>query len=733
MCGGDLEITPGSSVATCAYCGSQQTAPNADNEKKNNLYNRANRLRFSNDFDKAAGVFESIVAEFPDEAEAYWGLCLCKYGIEYVDDPLTAKKIPTCHRTAFESIFDDSNYKNAMECAFPEAQSLYHAEAKEIDRLQKAILEIVKNETPYDVFICYKETDENGQRTKDSVQAQDIYTALTDAGYKTFFARITLEDKLGEEFEPYIFSALNSAKVMLVVGTCFENMNATWVKNEWSRYIQIMKSEKGRSLIPCYSDMDAYDMPEEFRNLQAQDMNKVGFIQDLVRGVGKICGGSKSAEKLLRADAQNNHIEIENNLKRAQIAVEDKSWDDAVKFCERVLDFDAENGEAYYLQFMAENKVNSVDEILALKTNFLNDKNFVKAQRYATGVLKNQIESIAARKSETEKASIFLKAQKLEKSLLPWKKKTAYKLYVSLGEYNNVNEKLQSVSKRFKQNCVVFCVIMAVLFGSIGVLGFSSYNERVLKPAKEYEAKKTEYDSACEMLDSGKYDSAKDIFGRLGDFEDSEKKAKLCEMYPAVEEIVFVNSALKAGPVIKEGEKYLEDDAIADETRDALKKVAKKLLDNNKADIALQIYNDINADDSDEDVLEANYQVATKELESTGYIRATEATVSKIKKCAEENYKDSKAIIAKLDSPMATSRPSYIKFDNELWLDFETRNMQAGYYIITWPNGAENTGNFEYAMGKATVWNYYGKSGKASIKLYSNSGQLVGEDTVIIE
>ena len=78
MCGGDLELTPGSSVAVCKYCGTQQTAPNADNEKKTNLYNRANRLRFSNDFDKAAGVFESIVAEFPDEAEAYWGLCLCK-------------------------------------------------------------------------------------------------------------------------------------------------------------------------------------------------------------------------------------------------------------------------------------------------------------------------------------------------------------------------------------------------------------------------------------------------------------------------------------------------------------------------------------------------------------------------------------------------------------------------------------------------------------------------------
>lgn len=167
------------------------------------------------------------------------------------------------------------------------AQSVYREEAKEIDRLQKAILDIANKEEPYDIFICYKETAPDGQRTKDSVMAQDIYDALTAKGYKVFFARITLEDKLGQEYEPYIFSALNSSKVMLSVGTKYEYFNSVWVKNEWNRYLDMMKKDKGKVLIPCYADIDAYDMPEEFKNLQGQDMGKVGFIQDLVRGVGK--------------------------------------------------------------------------------------------------------------------------------------------------------------------------------------------------------------------------------------------------------------------------------------------------------------------------------------------------------------------------------------------------------------------------------------------------------------
>ena len=66
MCGGDLEIVNGESVCECEYCGTKQTIPTTDSEKLTNLYNRANRLRFNNEFDKAAGIFENITAEYPE-------------------------------------------------------------------------------------------------------------------------------------------------------------------------------------------------------------------------------------------------------------------------------------------------------------------------------------------------------------------------------------------------------------------------------------------------------------------------------------------------------------------------------------------------------------------------------------------------------------------------------------------------------------------------------------------
>jgi len=288
MCGGDLEVTEDMKIVECDYCGTKQTVPNADNEKKVNLFNRANRLRMASEFDKATVIYENIIAEFPEEAEAYWGLCLCNYGIEYVDDPATAKKIPTCHRASFESLQKDENFELALEYADVVAQKVYRDEAREIDRIMGEILAISKNEKPYDVFICYKETDEKGERTVDSVLAYDIYDALTAKGFNVFFSRVTLEDKLGMQYEPYIFAALNSAKVMLSIGTKYEYFHAVWVKNEWSRFLKLMKKDKSKVLIPCFKDIDAYDMPEEFKALQAQDLGKLGAVQDIVRGVLKI-------------------------------------------------------------------------------------------------------------------------------------------------------------------------------------------------------------------------------------------------------------------------------------------------------------------------------------------------------------------------------------------------------------------------------------------------------------
>ena len=288
MCGGTIEFNPGDTVGICDSCGTKQTLPRLDDDKKANLYDRANHFRRNNDYDKAMGIYEQILNEDSTDAEAYWSLVLCRYGIEYVEDPATHKRVPTVNRAQFTSIFDDDNYKSALKYADLGQKAIYEEEANTINEIQKGILAISQKEEAFDVFICYKETDNNGRRTQDSVLANDLYHQLTQEGFKVFFSRITLEDKLGTAYEPYIFAALNSAKVMVVIGTKPEYFNAVWVKNEWSRYLALIRNGAKKMLIPAYRDMDPYDLPEEFAHLQAQDMSKLGFMQDLIRGIRKI-------------------------------------------------------------------------------------------------------------------------------------------------------------------------------------------------------------------------------------------------------------------------------------------------------------------------------------------------------------------------------------------------------------------------------------------------------------
>ena len=368
ICGGKINAEDNASFAECEYCGNTSTLPkiNADDEKTANLFNRANHFRRLNEFDKALKAYESILDGDNENAEAHWCVVLSRYGIEYVEDPETRKRIPTCRRVQTESVLTDADYLAALEYApSPYTKSLYEDEAKKISEIQKGILAISGKEDPYDVFICYKETDDNtGSRTIDSTIAQDIYYQLNNDGYRVFFAKITLEDKLGQEYEPYIFNALNSAKVMLVIGTKPEYFNAVWVKNEWSRYLAITNKDRLRLLIPCYRDMDAYDIPDELSNLQSQDMSKVGFIQDILRGVKKVLDTEKPAAA---ATVQTTTIAapgVESLMKRGWLFLEDGDFKQADEYFDRVLDIDAEYAPAYMGKMCAEMKLSQEDDLI---------------------------------------------------------------------------------------------------------------------------------------------------------------------------------------------------------------------------------------------------------------------------------------------------------------------------------------------------------------------------------
>lgn len=538
MCGGDIELSADKTFGTCEYCGSTMTFPKVDDEQRANMFNRGNHFRRQGEFDRALAVYERIVQEDENDAEAHWCCALCRFGIEYVEDPNTFEYLPTCHRASFDSFLEDIDYLAALEHSDGITKRQYQKDAAKIAEVQRGILATSQNEEPFDVFICYKESENDGSRTRDSLIAQEIYYQLTEQGRRVFFSRITLEDKAGTEYEPYIFAALNSAKVMIVVTTSAEHVNAVWVKNEWSRFLSLMRKDRSKLLLPCYRDMDPYDLPEALSVLQSYDMGKIGFIQDLTRGVNKVLDAGKTRETVRETVVvkQQQNSNTAPLLKRAFMFLEDGDFARADEFCEQVLNQDPENAHAYLGKLMAELRVRTGDALKDQPEPFNDNNNYIKVYRFGDEKLKAKLSGdIAFINERNENARLT-------------------------GIYNSAFSAMKSASSESSYKAA------AETFKKIpGFKDADALADQCLDRA-EVCRKDAVYNSAKTQMTgvrTNSYEAAIKTFRTISGWKDSDEQIYACQR--KIEEIKAMEKA-----------ELLERERQAEEKRTAAKKAAKK-------------------------------------------------------------------------------------------------------------------------------------------------------------
>ena len=642
MCGGTIEFNQGDTVGVCDSCGTKQTLPRLDDDKKANLYDRANHFRRNNDYDKAAGIYEQILNEDNTDAEAYWSLVLCCYGIEYVEDPASHKRVPTVNRVQFTSIFDDDNYKSALHYADSYQRAIYEEEANTINAIQKGILVISQKEEPFDVFICYKETDNSGRRTPDSVLANDLYHQLTQEGFKVFFSRITLEDKLGTAYEPYIFAALNSAKVMVVIGTKPEYFNAVWVKNEWSRYLALIKNGAKKMLIPAYKDMDPYELPDEFSHLQAQDMSKLGFMQDLIRGIKKIAAADVPKAAVKETVVVNSgNASTKPLLERAFMFLEDGNWTEADTYCEKVLDLEPKNAQAYLGKLMAELRVRKQEKLKDCAEPFDNNSNYQKALRFGDAawqeILSGYVQHIVERNEHDRLEVAYAQAAKIMASASQTE-----------SQAENDTEKLQSAAAAFRNAADCFAEIREYRDAASHMESCLQKAENCQKEAQYFKAK-----AAMEKDSIVGYEEALNHLQEIIGWKDADTLATKCQK--RMKELKL------------EAERKVEAEKIADEkAKQKAKKIAiivtpivavvaavfiiltTAIIPNGKYDDAMNLFQAGKYDeayavfesldgykDSADYMLQCKYNKAISFLEQKSYVKAYEGLI------VLDGYKDS--------------------------------------------------------------------------------------------
>lgn len=375
MCGSNLDIEDSITVCKCEKCGTSQTVPDIEDDKELKLFERAGRLRFNCDFDKAAGIYNTITDSYPEEAEGYWGLILCKYGIEYADNA-SGKKVPVCHRISYDSVMDDEDFELVMENSDSESRAIFREEAKIIEENRKKYIQIAESEQPYDIYISYRAKDDNGDKTAVSEIAGHLYNKLTSAGYSVFLSEAALKGKKQSDCEPYIYSALNSANVMLALGTSYDDYNDVWVKNEWNRYLEIAEKNKNKCLIPCYKDVDEYDIPKEFAGLKVCQLGNDDTFNNIMAEIANVVkheSVNQPAPKPEKAEPAEEieleeieiiePVDINKLLDEGFSAISDKNWKKANKLFFHVLDEEPDNSKAYWGQLLVQQECTNAREM----------------------------------------------------------------------------------------------------------------------------------------------------------------------------------------------------------------------------------------------------------------------------------------------------------------------------------------------------------------------------------
>ena len=244
-----------------------------ENDKRVKLvekYKYAEKLQKEHRFDEAEKLYVDVTLNGGKEPEVYWRIILCHYCVVSQTDN-EDKRIFTVLYPDLTDPNEMAIWKELKASFQNDDQREYYLE--KINRLQEVLQKYrdVRFQNEYDVFISAKQAiwqDGRKYYTFDHEIGHVLYDHLTSLGLKVFNSEErACKCPPGQEWEPYILSALLTSRIMIVVGSCKEYMESQWVKNEWSRFQWLQKHEsdegKTKREILCYiSDgMNPKDIP----------------------------------------------------------------------------------------------------------------------------------------------------------------------------------------------------------------------------------------------------------------------------------------------------------------------------------------------------------------------------------------------------------------------------------------------------------------------------------------
>ena len=288
-CGGLLQDHGDHYICESCRTKIQKTAMELLSEQDIFDLNAARRLKETFRFDEAQAAYDEVLRRNPDCEEAAWGAFLSEYGIEYQAE----EQKPTFHALSAVPVYK-SRYYDKMS---PEHQ---HEADETIEFKRREIMKNAETLPSYDVFLSLKIDGEGGAKTPEYEWAMQLYYDLREQGYKVFFSPQVLKTT-NADWEPYIYRAIQTCRIMLVLTSSIDNATSPWVRNEWRRILSRVKNTPAGEQAPAYrviaTDMNC--VPTELMGKQVILRNDYNFKGLVEQAVAEACRGKESPPKPL--------------------------------------------------------------------------------------------------------------------------------------------------------------------------------------------------------------------------------------------------------------------------------------------------------------------------------------------------------------------------------------------------------------------------------------------------
>ncbi len=383
----------------CPFCHRRYTvARSTDGKAKELIRDGEIKLELC-DFDGAREAFIKATEHDKTESQAYWGMALAEFKVQYIKDfdaNGEPRLQPVCHDISEKVFSASASYKTALKYATDEQRAEYVKYADEIDYIHKQFFRLKSSGLDYDCFICVKvsDGDDKTKKTRDSDLANDLYYHLRDKGLRPFYSERDIQNETGADYEARILYALHSANSMIIVCSDESYLQTRWVKNEYTRFLELIGYERKESdaitiafsgapveRLPgkrgaiqgvCLDKPDAYNKLDDFvlahKTLEAPTISRKSYGDATVEKRSAI--RSQVVKRTLgKFEKTTITVSEQAKLDTARDMIESGNFAAAIARCDGILQTNASCSDAYKYKFLAKNGCKNFDAFIASTRN----------------------------------------------------------------------------------------------------------------------------------------------------------------------------------------------------------------------------------------------------------------------------------------------------------------------------------------------------------------------------